>query len=56
VFSKSNYKGKWKLSGSREAFDAGARRTAPEGGRGPQAFWKHALMAWNEKRVIKKIA
>jgi hypothetical protein len=38
VFSKSNYGGKWKLSGSRGGFDAGARRTAPEGGRGPQAF------------------
>ena len=38
VFSKSNNGGKWKLSGSREGFDARARRTAPEGGRGPQAF------------------
>jgi hypothetical protein len=38
VFLKSNYGGKWKLSGSRGGFDAGARRTAPEGGRGPQAF------------------
>jgi hypothetical protein len=46
VFSRSNNGGKWKLSGSRGGFDAGgstgltagARRTAPEGGRGPQAF------------------
>jgi hypothetical protein len=38
VFSKANDGGKWKLSGSRGGFDAGARRTAPEGGRGPQAF------------------
>jgi hypothetical protein len=38
VFSKSNDGGKWKLSGSRGGFDAGARRTAPEGGRGPQVF------------------
>jgi hypothetical protein len=37
VLSKYNYGGKWKLSGSRGRFDAGARRTAPEGGRGPQA-------------------
>ena len=38
VFLKSNYGGKWKLSGSRGGFDARARRTAPEGGRDPQAF------------------
>jgi len=38
VFSKSNDGGKWKFSGSRGGFDAGARQTAPEGGRGPQAF------------------
>jgi hypothetical protein len=38
VFSKSNDGGKWKLSGSRGRFDARARRTAPDGGRGPQVF------------------
>ena len=45
VFSKCNDGGKWKCSGSRGGFDAGdstllttgARRTAPEGGRGPQS-------------------
>jgi iron(III)-enterobactin esterase len=42
VFSKFNCGGKWKLSGSLGGFDAGARRTAPEGGRAPQRLLENA--------------